>query len=594
MAGLLVRYRRDWLRWDLLAGLTTAAVVIPQAVAYASLAGLPVEVGLYVAIVPMVAYALVGSSRPLSVSSTSTISILTAGALVEAGADGDPGRAVATASLLALLVGGFLAAAGLLRLGFLADFISSPVLAGFKAGMGLYIAASQLGKVLGVPVEGDSFFAKVWSALGQLGDANPATVALALGGLAALLALHRWAPKVPGPLVVVVLGIALVASTDLEGRGVALVGPVNGGLPTFALPDLDGVGRLLPAAAGIALMSFIESISAARAFAARTDPPVDADRELLALGAANLAGGLFQAYPAGGGTSQTAVNDGAGARTQVAELVTAAMAVLTLTLLASLLADLAQPILGAIVLVAAIGLVNLAPLRRIRSVRQRDFWLGLVALGGVLTFGVLRGVLVAVLISLLVLLHELDHPHIVAGQSAPGLLVVRPEGRLFFANARRVVDQIGAIVVDQQPPPRVVLLDLTVVPDLEITALDRLADLAEDLHGQGMILWAAAPSQRPLEMLRRAAELLGRTDLQSDTGRLGVRLFPTIDEAISAHRDRPQPDRPPGLTTRLRAAQGSGASIQACSSRAKSSFWVARISRTNDLAQWSQQVLADS
>jgi len=344
---------------------------------------------------------------------------------------------------------------------------------------------------------------------------------------------------------VVVLGIALVASTDLEGRGVALVGPVNGGLPTFALPDLHGVGRLLPAAAGIALMSFIESISAARAFAARTDPPVDADRELLALGAANLAGGLFQAYPAGGGTSQTAVNDGAGARTQVAELVTAAMAVLTLTLLASLLADLAQPILGAIVLVAAIGLVNLAPLRRIRSVRQRDFWLGLVALGGVLTFGVLRGVLVAVLISLLVLLHELDHPHIVAGQSAPGLLVVRPEGRLFFANARRVVDQIGAIVVDQQPPPRVVLLDLTAVHDLEITALDGLADLAEDLHGRGRILWVAGPSQRPLEMLRRAAELLGRTDLQSDTGRLGVRLFPTIDEAISAHRDRPQPDRPP-------------------------------------------------
>src|SRR5512133_74937 len=235
-------------------------------------------------------------------------------------------------------------------------------------------------------------------------------------------------PKVPGPLVVVVLGIALVAATSLEGRGVALVGPVNGGLPTFQLADLDGVGRLLPAAAGSALVSSIESISAARAFAARTDPPVDADRELLALGAANLAGGLFQAYPAGGGTSQTAINDGAGARTQVAELVTAAMAVLTLTLLASLLADLAQPILGAIVLVAAIGLVNLAPLRRIRSVRQRDFWLGLVAMAGVLTFGVLRGVLMAVLISLLVQLHELDHPRIVAVQSVPGLLVVRPEG----------------------------------------------------------------------------------------------------------------------------------------------------------------------
>ena len=219
MAGLLVRYRRDWLRWDLLAGLTTAAVVIPQAVAYASLAGLPVEVGLYVAIVPMVAYALVGSSRPLSVSSTSTLSILTAGALAEAGAATDPGRAVATASLLALLVGGILAGAGLLRLGFLADFISSQVLAGFKAGMGLFIAASQLDKVLGVPVEGDDFFAKVWSALGQLGDANLATVALGLGGLAALLALHRWAPKVPGPLVVVVLGIALVAATNRRAAG---------------------------------------------------------------------------------------------------------------------------------------------------------------------------------------------------------------------------------------------------------------------------------------------------------------------------------------------------------------------------------------
>lgn len=339
-------YRRAWLRRDLLAGLTAAAVVIPQAVAYASLAGLPVEVGLYVAIVPMAAYALVGSSRPLSVSSTSTISILTAGALVEVGAADDPGRAVATASLLAVLVGGLLAAAGLLHLGFLADFISSPVLAGFKAGMGLFIAASQLGKLLGVPVEGDNFFAKVWSALGQLGDANPATVALALGGLAVLLALHRWAPGVPGPLVVVVAAIALVASTDLEGRGVALVGPVSGRLPGFELPDLAGVGPLLPAAAGIALMSFIESISAARAFAARTDPPVDANRELLALGVANLAGGLFQAYPAGGGTSQTAVNDGAGARSQVAELVAAAMAVLTLTLLADLLADLAQPSWG--------------------------------------------------------------------------------------------------------------------------------------------------------------------------------------------------------------------------------------------------------
>jgi sulfate permease, SulP family len=541
MAGRRSRYQRTWLRWDLVAGLTTAAVVVPQAVAYASLAGLPVEVGLYVATVPMVAYALLGTSRPLSVSSTSTISILTAGALVEVGAAVDPGRAAATASLLAFLVGGILAAAGLLRLGFLADFISSPVLAGFKTGMGLVIAASQLGKVLGVPVEGDNFFAQVWSALRQLSDANPATVALALGGLALLLALRRWAPRVPGPLVVVIVGIALVGLTDLESRGVALVGPVSGGLPRLEPPALAEAGALLPAAAGIALMSFIESISAARAFAAKTDPPVDADRELLALGAANLGAGLFQAYPAGGGTSQTAVNDGAGARTQLAGVVTAGVTVLALTVLAPLLADLAQAILGTIVLVAAIGLVNLAPLRRIRTIRQRDFWLGLVALVGVLAVGVLRGVLEAVLISLLVLLHELNHPRIVAGERAPGLLAVRPEGRLFFANARRVCDRIAAIAVDHRPPPRVVLLDLSAVNDLEITALERLADLAEDLHGRGMVLWVAALSERPLEMVRRGAELLGRTSLQADTGRLGVRVFRALDDAVSAYGGQTEP-----------------------------------------------------
>jgi sulfate permease, SulP family len=359
-----------------------------------------------------------------------------------------------------------------------------------------------------------------------------------------LLALRRWAPKVPGPLVVVILGIALIALTDLEGRGVALVGPVPRGLPALELPDLGGAAALLPAAAGIALMSFIESISAARAFAAKTDPPLDANRELLALGAANLGAGLFQAYPAGGGTSQTAVNDQAGARTQLAGVFTALVTALVLTVLAPLLADLAEPILGAIVLVAAIGLVQLAPLRRIRAVRRRDFWLGLVALAGVLAIGVLGGVLEAVLISLLVLLHELDHPRIVAGERAPGLLAVRPEGRLFFANARRVFDQIAAIAADQWPPPLVVLLDLSAVNDLEITALERLADLAEDLHAQGRSLWVAAPSQRPLEMLRRAAQLLGRTDLEANTGRLGLRVFPTLEDAVGAYEDQAQPDRP--------------------------------------------------
>ena len=264
---------------------------------------------------------------------------------------------------------------------------------------------------------------------------------------------------------------------------------------------------------------------------------------MLALGAANLGAGLFQAYPAGGGTSQTAVNDGAGARTRLAGVVTAAVAVLVLTLLAPLLADLAQAILGAVVLVAAIGLVDLAPLRRIRTIRRRDFWLGLVALVGVLAVGVLRGVLEAVLISLLVLLHELNHPRIVAGEPAAGLLVVRPEGRLFFANARRVCDRIAAIVLEG-PRPRVVLLDLSAVNDLEVTALERLAELADDLHGRGMVLWVAAPSQRPLEMVRRAAELLGRPSLLAEAGWLGDRVFRRLEDAVAAYGAQAQPERP--------------------------------------------------
>jgi sulfate permease, SulP family len=211
--------------------------------------------------------------------------------------------------------------------------------------------------------------------------------------------------------------------------------------------------------------------------------------------------------------------------------------------MAPLLADLAQAILGAIVLVAAIGPVNLAPLRRIRTIRQRDFWLGLLALLGVLASGVLRGVLVAVLISLLVLLYGLNHPQIVAGGRAPGLLIVRPQGRLFFANARRVCDRIAAIALGWRPQPRVVLLDLGAVNDLEVTALDRLADLAEDLHARGMVLWAAAPSQGPLAMLRRAAELLGRADLEADTRRLGVRVFLSLDDAGAAYESQTKPDR---------------------------------------------------
>jgi hypothetical protein len=316
--GRLRSYRRQWLRGDLAAGVTTAAVVIPQAMAYATIAGLPVQTGLYVATVPMLVYALLGTSRPLSVSTTSTLAALTAAAVAVA-AHGDPSRAPAAAATLAALSGGLLLGAGLLRLGVMADFISAPVLAGFKAGTGLLIAAGQLGKVLGVPQEGDSFPAKVGSALSHLGQVSWPTVGLAAGSIVILLGLRRWGPRsLPGPLIVVALGVLLAVATGLADRGVALVGEIPPGLPRVEAPDLAMVTVLLPAAAGVALMAFVESIAAARAFTAGDEPEVDADQELRALGAANLAGGCFQAFPAGGGLSQTAVNRDTGARSQVA------------------------------------------------------------------------------------------------------------------------------------------------------------------------------------------------------------------------------------------------------------------------------------
>jgi sulfate permease, SulP family len=544
--GWLRDYQRSWLRGDLAAGVTTAAVVIPQAMAYATIAGLPVQVGLYVATVPMLVYALLGTSRPLSVSTTSTISALTAAAVTVAAA-GDPSRALVAASTLAVLVGALLLLAGLLRLGFLADFISAPVLAGFKAGTGLLIAAGQLGKVLGVPQEGDSFFRKVGSALSHLGEISWSTAGLAAASIAILLALRRWAPRsLPGPLLVVALGILLAVVTGLADRGVALVGKIPPGLPGFAAPDLAMVQGLLPAAAGVALMAFVESIAAARAFATGGEPEVDADQELRALGAANVAAGCFQAFPAGGGLSQTAVNRETGACSQLAEVVTALVVVLTLLFLTPLFENLPQATLGAVVIVAVTGLVDLAALRRILDIRVRDFGLALVALAGVLVLGVLQGVLLAVIVSMLTLIYGANHPPIeVLGrrpgtgswrdldrhpddETVPGLMVVRPVASIYFANAPRMRRRLLDLVDAAAPPPDVLLVDFGAVPDIDITALDLLPMVDADLRGRGITLWLANINARPLDMLRRLP----------DAEAWERRLFRELDDAATAFASR--------------------------------------------------------
>lgn len=455
------------MRKDLLAGVTTAAVVLPQAMAYATIAGLPVQVGLYTAVVPLLVYALLGTSRALSVSTTSTLAALTGAAVATV----PPEQAMEATTTLAMLTGTLLLAAGLLRLGFLADFISHPVLAGFKAGTGLLIASGQLGKLLGIEQTGDGFFEKTWSAIKGLDAISWPTAALAAGTVAGLFALKRT--KLPGALVAVGAGIAIGATGVLT---VALTGDVPGGLPSPAAPDLALIGPLLPAAAGIALMSFVESIAAGRAIAHKAEAQPDADRELVALGAANLVGGVFRTLPSGGGLSQTAVND--AAESKRAGAVTGAVGIITLLLLTGLLADLPQATLGALVLVSAIGLVQLGPLRQIGQIHRQGVVLGLITMLGVLTLGVLEGVLIGVLASMLMLVHALNHPYI--EQLTDGALKIH--GPLYFANVQRVRRQ----VLELDPEPR---LDMSAVTGIDATAAYTLADLAPDMYGLHERTW---------------------------------------------------------------------------------------------------------
>ena len=537
-------YPGGWLRFDLVAGLTTAAVVIPQAMAYATIAGLPVEVGLYAALVPMLVYAILGSSRVLSVSVTSTISILTAATLAPVVGSGDSTEYLVAATTLAALVGLFLILAGLLRLGVLANLISQPVLTGFKAGVGLVIFVSQFGKVLGVSIEKGPFLQTVVAIVQSLGDIHWATFGVALVTLALLVFLPRLNPRLSAPLVAVVLGILASALLNLESMGVALVGDIPSGLPSFSLPDLALVGQLWPGALGIALMSVTESIAAGRSFARKGDPPLDANQELVALGMANVGGGLFQAYPGGGGTSQTAVNRKAGARTQVSAIVTSATVALTLLFLAGLIGLMPQATLGALVMVAAAGLIKPKEFQAIRRIRNTEFVWALVALVGVVLLGTLEGIMIAVIISVLTLLVQASFPPVYAlgrkpgtdvfrplssehpeDETFPGLLMVRTEGRLYFASAPNTTDKFQDLV--GQAGPRIVVIDFSAVPDLEYTALKMLEELDEKLSAEGVTLWLAALNPVPLNIIRRSAlgEKFGRE-----------RMYFNLEQVVEAYR----------------------------------------------------------
>jgi SulP family sulfate permease len=535
-------YQKSWIKPDIVAGVTAAAVVLPKAMAYATVAGLPVQVGLYTAFIPMVIYALFGTSRPLSVSTSATLAILTAAALGQAVPGGGVAQLAIATATLTLLVGFILVLAALLRLGFVANFISEPVLTGFKGGIAIVIVLDQLPKLIGLHVVKGSFFHNVYALLTGLPRASVATIIVGVVTIAILVALEHFSPKSPAPLVAVACGIAGVGLLGLQRFGVGVVGHIPTGLPSLVMPDLSLIEALWPAAMGIALMSFTETIASGRAFVQSGEPMPLPNRELLATGLGNAAGALLGSMPAGGGTTQTAVNRLVGAHSQLAALVTAAVTLGTLLLLAPLIGLMPHATLAAVVIVYSIGLLKPADFRAILSVRRTEFVWALASLAGVVLLGTLKGILITILVSLVTLAYQVSDPPVYVlrrkrgtnvfrpasdqhpdDEEFPGLLLLRPEGRIFFVNASNIGHRITTFV--DRASPQVVALDMRAVFDLEYTAMKMLTEGEKKYREQGIALWLVGLSPEVFAVVEKAplGKILGHE-----------RMFLNLEQALDA------------------------------------------------------------
>jgi high affinity sulfate transporter 1 len=526
----LPAYRREWLRPDIVAGVTTAAVVIPKSLAYATIAGLPIQVGLYTAFIPLIVYAMLGSSRPMSATTTTTLAILTGAELAIVAPDGDPTLLLSACALLTLMVGAILVMASICRLGFVASFISEPVLVGFKAGIGAVIIIDQFPKILGIHFAKGSLLHNLQEIATGLGHVSWATLAVGVLTIAIIGGIEKFRHGWPAPLIAIAVAIAGVTWLDLPAHGVELVGSIPSGLPSFTLPDLPLVkslaNELWPAATGIALMSFTETAAVGRAFVGPGEPAPKPNTELLATGAANAAGALFGSMPAGGGMSQTAVNRMVGARTQVSGLVTAAMTLLTMLFLAPLLGLMPHAVLAGIVIVYSVGLIQPAEFRNILAIRRTEFFWAIAAFLGVMLIGTLKGILVAIIVSLVALAQQAIKPviHVLGrkrgtnvfrertpafadDETYPGLLMLRLEGRIFFLNADDVAERIGALITEANP--KVVAIDMQGVIDLEYSALKMLTEAEQRRRESGVSLWLVEMSSQVLATVKRAP--LGKT-----------------------------------------------------------------------------------
>lgn len=504
-------YRRQDLSGDLAAGLTVAVMLIPQGMAYAMLAGLPPVVGLYASTVPLIVYALFGSSRQLAVGPVAIVSLLTLSG-VSALAEPGSARFIALAAVLALMSGVIQLGLGLLRAGFVVNFLSHAVISGFTSGAAIIIGLSQLGTLLGVDLgSGHSVFRLVWEAVTRLGEVNPYTFLIGVASIAALVVAKKWAPRLPAALGVVALATWATWGLELHERGVAIVGAVPGGLPAPSLPAMDAgvVSALLTTALAISFVGFMESFAVAKSIATREKYKIDADQELKGLGLANLAAGVFSGYPVTGGFSRSAVNYQAGARTGLASIITAVLILLTVLAFTSLFQFLPRAVLAAVVMVAVYGLIEVREALHLFKLKKIDGWTLVVTFVATLVLGVETGILVGVVFSLLVFIWRSAYPHSARlgylaservfrnedrypeVETYPGTLILRIDASLYFANVAFLESSLRTALVEETEY-RNIILDFSGVNDMDAVAVETLEILMDEMREQGVTVHIAA------------------------------------------------------------------------------------------------------
>ncbi|WP_163869762.1 SulP family inorganic anion transporter [Myxococcus eversor] len=534
----LPKWRPSSLKRDIAAALTITALQIPEAMAYAELAGVPPQAAFYAGPVALVLYALLGTSRQLVVAISATVAVLSASTVAALAPSGTP-RFIALTATLAILAGAISILAGVLKLGRIAQFFSESVLTGFVFGLALVIAIKQVPKLLGIEAGGGNFFERLWHLVTHLGQTQPLTLVIGAASVAVLLLLGRLLPRLPASLVVLVLGTVVVGVLGLQGHGVKVVGNIPSGLSGPAIPDV-GMGdllKLLPGAFGIALVAFAEAIGPARVFASKHRYEVDPNQELIGLGAANLGAGLFRGLSVGCSLSKSAANDAAGARSQMSSLLAAAILALVALFFTPLFRTLPEATLAAIVILATVGMMDVKEMRRLFKLRRTDFLLAAGALLSVLVLEVLPGLMVSVGLSVALLVWRASQPRVSelgrapgtldfadvrrqpAPLTVPGLLMIRPNEGIFFANATSLRDAIIGRVDSATSPVHVVLLDLEVTSDLDVPGADMLGALKDSLEHREITLMLSRVLSQTQQMLDRTGvtERIGAKNIHPQT-----------------------------------------------------------------------------